>query len=452
MFVRFSYRRLHYPVAIAAFIITLSVMEFFSYQYRQLHLTQQRNQVMAKASLLRAQVEYEIHTTLNLTMGLVVFITSHPEFSTEEFNKAAAVLHQQAPNVRNIALSQDYIIRYIYPFEGNEEALGLDYRKLPEQMSTIDRAIASARVVIAGPLDLVQGGRGFISRVPIYTIPEKTLWGVASIVIDAETFYAQCGLQTAEQTVAVALRGRDGFGEKGDVFYGDPTLFSQDAVIQEIPLAVGSWQIAMMPVGGWGQSAGVLLAFRVCGFILAAVVGILYFALIKSYQRNRKLALHDPLTRLANRRFFDRYLEQSLAVARRNKQPICLLYLDLNNFKPINDSHGHKNGDKVLVTIAERLRNTLRHSDLISRIGGDEFVVILSNFAAGNGIDTVVSKLRTALSEPIDLGSAGLVTLHTSIGVSCFPDDGMTADALLKQADVAMYDDKKQLKSLDQDS
>nr|WP_320049143.1 diguanylate cyclase [uncultured Desulfuromonas sp.] len=444
--------RFQLPVAIVAFIVTMSVMEFFSYQYRQLHLTQQRNEVMAKASMLRAQIEYEIHTTLNLTLGLVVFVSSHPDFTTEDFNKVAAVLHQKAPNVRNIALCKDYIIRYIYPFEGNEAALGLDYRTIPEQLDSIQRAFDSGKTVIAGPVDLVQGGRGFISRVPIYTIPDQRLWGLVSLVIDADTFYTECGLDSVDSNLLVALRGRDGSGAQGAFFYGEPSLFSRDAVLQEITLPVGSWQMAVIPAAGWGHSAGVLFAFRVCSFLLAAIVATLYFALIKSYQRNRKLALHDPLTRLANRRFFDRYLEQSLAVARRNNQKLCLLYLDLNNFKPINDTYGHKKGDQVLVAIAQRLNSTLRHSDLISRIGGDEFVVILSNFAEANAIDTVVAKLREALSAPIDLGSAGSVTLDTSIGISSFPEDGLTADQLLKQADIAMYDDKQRLKAIDQDN
>jgi len=452
MIVRFSYSRLQFPVAMVAFIVTLSVMEFFTYQYRQLHLTQQRNEVMAKASLLRAQIEYEIHTTLNLTMGLVVFVSSHPEFSTEDFNRVASVLHQKAPDVRNIALVQGFVVRHVYPLEANEAVLGMDYRDIPQQLSSIQQALDAHRTVISGPVDLVQGGRGFISRMPIYTTPDQTPWGLASIVIDADIFYKECGLDALDPTIRVALRGRDGLGAAGEFFYGDPDLFSQDAVIQNISLPVGSWQMAMMPVEGWGQLAGVVLAFRVCGFLLAAVVATLYFALIKSYQRNRKLALHDPLTRLANRRFFDRYLEQSLAVARRNNQQLSLLYLDLNNFKPINDNYGHKKGDMVLVAIAERLRKTLRDSDLISRIGGDEFVVILSTLAEENGIDTVVTKLREALSEPIDLGSAGMVSLQTSIGISCFPDDGMTADQLLKHADTAMYSDKQRLKSRDQDS
>ena len=448
----FQSYRFQLPVAIVAFIVTMSVMEFFSYQYRQLHLTQQRNEVMAKASMLRAQIEYEIHTTLNLTLGVVVFVSSHPDFTTEDFNKVAAVLHQKAPNVRNIALCKDYVIRYMYPFEGNEAALGLDYRTIPEQLDSIQQAFDSGKTVIAGPVDLVQGGRGFISRVPIYTIPDQRLWGLVSLVIDAESFYTECGLDSVDSNLLVALRGRDGSGAQGAFFYGEPSLFSRDAVLQEITLPVGSWQMAVIPAAGWGQSAGVLFAFRLFSFLLAAIVATLYFALIKSYQRNRKLALHDPLTRLANRRFFDRYLDQSLAVARRNNQKLCLLYLDLNNFKPINDTYGHKKGDQVLVAIAQRLNSTLRHSDLISRIGGDEFVVILSNFCEANAIDTVVAKLREALSAPIDLGSAGSVTLDTSIGISSFPEDGLTADQLLKQADIAMYADKQQLKAIDQES
>ncbi|PLX96417.1 MAG: sensor domain-containing diguanylate cyclase [Desulfuromonas sp.] len=443
----FSHRRILLPAAILAFVVTLTSTEFLAYQYRSYQLTQQRNEVFTRASLVRSRLEYEIHTTLNLALGLTVFVASHPELTRQEFNRVAGALRQRAPYIRNIGLIQDFVAGFVYPLKGNESVLGLDYRNYPDQMVTIQQAINEKNTVIAGPVELVQGGQGFISRIPIYCSSDQSLWGLASVVIDATTLYEHSGLTRPDVSLLFALRGKNGQGSTGDYFFGNPDLFrGERAILLDIPLPVGSWQLAVMPKDGWESASVAIEALRIFGLLMASVLSLLLYALLKAYQRNRTLALYDPLTQLANRRFFERYLQQSIAVARRNRRTLCLLYLDLNNFKPINDLYGHKKGDQVLVTIARRLQDTLRNSDMVSRVGGDEFVVILFAFPGDDGIVKVVDKLRSSLGAPIELGKDGVVTVETSIGVSVCPDDGITAEQLLKAADKAMYEDKRRLK------
>lgn len=432
------------PIIVLTFSLMIAAGEFLAHHQRQHEIDAQKNDVLMRASLVRAKLEYEIHATLNLTMGLIAFVSSNPDFTAAEFTPMARELKQKAPHIRNIGLARDNVISHMYPLAGNEAALGLDYLQHPQQRDSVLRAIQQRNTVVAGPLDLVQGGQGFISRIPIYVGMTDRYWGIASIVIDVNTFYRNVGLYTPNSRLRFALRGKDALGDKGAHFFGDPDLFNtEDSVLLTIHLPVGSWQLAALPKGGLHQDLPSII-LRFSGILLASIVSLLLYALLKSYRHIHHLALHDPLTRLTNRRFFDEYMQHSIATAQRTRDRFVLFYLDLDKFKPINDHYSHKKGDLVLSVVAERLRQSLRDSDMVSRIGGDEFVVMLPDPPSEQGLDKVEQKIRQAISQPIALDANTEVSIGVSIGKSCYPDDGLTTDALLKKADLDMYRNKKE--------
>ncbi|MGE5517815.1 MAG: diguanylate cyclase domain-containing protein [Bacteroidota bacterium] len=155
-------------------------------------------------------------------------------------------------------------------------------------------------------------------------------------------------------------------------------------------------------------------------------------------QRMLHLAFHDELTGLPNRAYFRVQIEDALARARRTTTLVALAFIDLDRFKPINDSHGHAVGDSVLVTLAERLRGTIRATDCVARLGGDEFVVILENLHTADEAAILADKLLAAIRAP--QSHAGLrLDLDASIGIALFPRDADTPEALIEQADQAMY-------------
>jgi diguanylate cyclase (GGDEF)-like protein len=164
---------------------------------------------------------------------------------------------------------------------------------------------------------------------------------------------------------------------------------------------------------------------------------------IKSEDRIRQLAFYDPLTALANRRLFQETVQHELSVARRHHVFGSLLYLDLDNFKTLNDSLGHAIGDELLIQLARRLQSTLRNEDLASRLGGDEFVVLI-NGENGNRDEAmeqalnVARKLQKVISEPYRLqGYEHIITC--SMGITIYPETDGVASDILKQADTAMY-------------
>lgn len=161
-----------------------------------------------------------------------------------------------------------------------------------------------------------------------------------------------------------------------------------------------------------------------------------------SEMRLDMLANHDPLTGLPNRTYFQDFLGHALARAQREKSQVSLLFIDLDRFKHINDSQGHDIGDQVLCIVANRLDEQLRADDFVARLGGDEFAVILTHPPASRAASRVARKLIQGLAEPFKLGHRRYA-IGASVGISVYPDDGLDANTLLRQADLAMYQAKQ---------
>lgn len=155
----------------------------------------------------------------------------------------------------------------------------------------------------------------------------------------------------------------------------------------------------------------------------------------------RHLAFHDPLTGLPNRALLLDRMSQGISVAERDGRGMGVMFIDLDRFKPINDTLGHDVGDQLLQQVAQRLSQAVRHSDTVARIGGDEFVILLEQVDDGVTYVNLAEKLLSSLSRPMVLGSHTL-EVGASIGIASYPGDGADAATLLKHADAAMYASK----------
>lgn len=155
----------------------------------------------------------------------------------------------------------------------------------------------------------------------------------------------------------------------------------------------------------------------------------------------RYQAHHDNLTALPNRALFMDRLDQTIKDAKRYKTKAALLFLDLDHFKDINDTYGHDVGDEVLKEVSFRLTKSVRENDVVSRLGGDEFTIIMKDVKNNNDITTVAKKIKSVFQEPMKINSH-LLHLSTSIGISIYPDTGKVSEDLLRNADSAMYQAK----------
>lgn len=163
---------------------------------------------------------------------------------------------------------------------------------------------------------------------------------------------------------------------------------------------------------------------------------------VQMQDRLRHMAHHDALTGLPNRpMFYDRF-DVALKRAHRDKERVGVLYLDLNDFKEVNDTRGHHAGDLVLQQMARRLAGCVRASDTVARMGGDEFTVLLINIDHRDAAVAARDRILEAMAEPFDLGGVG-ARLSVSVGLATYPDDGQDAEQLLRHADAGMYGTKR---------
>ena len=155
-------------------------------------------------------------------------------------------------------------------------------------------------------------------------------------------------------------------------------------------------------------------------------------------------AHYDALTGIQNRFLFEENFKQALSRAKRMDYIIIVFFIDLDNFKQINDTYGHAAGDIVLKGVVENIKKVIRKEDIFARISGDEFALVMEAASTKNcNVNNVAEKLIEALGEDIQLNEHQSVNMSCSIGISCFPKDANTADALLRKADTAMYKAKK---------
>ncbi len=200
--------------------------------------------------------------------------------------------------------------------------------------------------------------------------------------------------------------------------------------------------------------------WQVAGMVMALLFTLYLFLLFVVRKADRKLArheqeratregqvrhqaFHDVLTGLPNRAYFSQRLGQTLALADRTHQPCALMFLDLDRFKAVNDSLGHEAGDILLQKVSHRILGCLRESDVLFRMGGDEFTIILPHITSPDDAACVARRIHEAVAAPVTLNEHEL-TVGATIGIAVYPDDGQNAQALLKNADAAMYSAKEE--------
>ncbi|MCR4303971.1 MAG: diguanylate cyclase [Gallionella sp.] len=188
----------------------------------------------------------------------------------------------------------------------------------------------------------------------------------------------------------------------------------------------------------------------IAAVLFVALLGYLHFYLLRmvglmheTEQQMAHLASHDVLTGLPNRRLMLEHLDRAVQRCVRHKKSMALLFMDLNGFKPVNDKYGHEAGDEVLKQVAQRLSGTIRASDMVARLGGDEFVVLVEDITDKDGVCDIVRKITAEIERPFRLTEGSDVTISASIGVAIYPRDGEDTETLLRNADTAMYEAKR---------
>lgn len=252
------------PTLIALIVITVFAV-YAELQNRNNYVKSLRTEVMTEASVIRARLEGAINGNIQLVRGFVSSLATEPDMSTERFSQLVARLLDERTQIRNIAAAPELVITMTYPQEGNEASIGLNYLEVEKQRDAALRARDTREMVLAGPVDLVQGGQGFIGRFPVFVADERLgerFWGIVSAVIDIDRLYLHAGLFDEDIRVDVAIIGKDGLGHEGMLFFGRPEIVEQDPVVMEVTLPAGTWQILAVPHEGWDGTPDNAVRFR----------------------------------------------------------------------------------------------------------------------------------------------------------------------------------------------
>ena len=432
------------PVALVLALVVLVLFVAFGemlLRYRDNELKSRAHlETVSFASTLRARMERELNSLLYLNSGLGSYLeVRHKTLQPKELNEILAVMYRGSHHIRNFAIAVGYRLTYVYPLRGNEKAVGLYYPDRPDQWEVIRRIIDTGKPVLAGPINLVQGGRGLAYRAPLYI--SGKYWGLLSMVVDMDSLFHSILEVSDRDHFEFAVRGKDAAGASGDAVWGDLGLFAEDDVVtQEIEVPGGSW---VMGVRSKADVSG--SRFDVPVRLASVLLGLLFAGMLYMLVRNRAdmayLAMYDQLTGLPNRYLFEDRVRMMFARQKRNPEQVsALLFFDLDGFKEINDDFGHEAGDEVLRVTAERVSGIMRENDTVARWGGDEFIILLEN-ATQDAVNSYITRLRRKIEVPV-LFEGMTLDVGVSIGYALHTDTEGDLDAMLRLADKRMYEDK----------
>lgn len=444
-----GYRHQGYMAPLISVTFISIIIYFAAALSREHEIENRKQETLIKLSKVRVQLEESINSTFFLFKGFITHIKLNPGLTQTEFEKISKQLIDDQPKISNIAAAPDFTVRMVYPLEGNQQLMDLDYHQLPTQWPSILRAKETGQVVLAGPVQLVQGGVGLIGRLPVYiqgAAGQREFWGIVSTVIHVDEFYRAAGLYDASLGLEFAIRGKNGMGDKGEVFFGNGELFRHDrSIIMDIMIPGGFWQIAAKPTEDWPAFSKPVLFIYLLGSI-SVLLAIISFYIRRSHEYQwRKnelhisyLAYHDSLTGLPNRTHFAEELGRVLAHAKRSGNTIAVLMLDLDHFKQINDTMGHAAGDELLIEIARRLKKRTRKEDHIARLGGDEFAIIQRDLKTPDDAVTFAQELIDSLSQPYNIKQTRFQS-SASIGIAIWHPGEKIDTNLIEEADIALY-------------
>jgi two-component system cell cycle sensor histidine kinase PleC len=290
------------PVMLLALLATLFLGLFIIYEREKLsdsrYDQQLRREVILDVFVIRENIQAQIFDRILALRELATIISQDPDVSDEVFGAAAQRYLTNNPEVINVAMAPDLIITSIFPIEGNEKAIGLNYRENEEQFPKVQQAMETGDGLVTGPVNLVQGGQGLILRQPIFVKrnPEDEAsqepWGMLSMVVDYQAFLDGLGLPEFTKKYDILIHEIGAESHEQQTFFGDPAILDRDPEKLEFDFPFGVWELAATTAGGWPKfRPDFQRTLAIEYLVLVLVLGVLWYVLqlVEAHRTNKRL-------------------------------------------------------------------------------------------------------------------------------------------------------------------
>lgn len=427
-----------------ALIITLFfLLPYLSLKKIETEREIQRNKVSATQRIddISRKLTEQINMSIEYVDILDVIVRSNPS-NIETIESYAKLILEKHDSIENISIAPNGVVQYIYPAEPNELAIGHDLINDPQRYPYIKKAIDKRSTVTQGPVEAVQGGMFIFNRKAIFTIEngQERFWGVCVLPINFDKLMANSGITLDDEEYLLALNV-PAVDEENDFLWGDSTILTKEAISHPISIGDQEWELFIYPRIGWTDNESNWFGIEAADGLYVQLSIILFIFVLwhlNRYAQQAEAAKVDLLTGTLNKNTFKKYVVRNLK-KKKNRQ--ALIIIDINKFKAINDTYGHLAGDRVIKEMAHRLTKVLRGKDLVSRWGGDEFVVYVDDLESQCDIEKIIKRIHREVAHPFQTDEA-LIQEDISTGYACYPDDGTHYQELYKKADHKMYANK----------
>ncbi len=383
------------------------------------------------------RIENAVNSAINILHPLEVIILRNPQgFTQVEFDKLADSFCTEGIH-QNLSYLPNGVITYLYNREkGHDVLIGKNVLEGEYASEYAIYAKNKREIVFSVPWNNIVDGVGIVARKAIYNSNEF----IGFVSVDLSP------LGLVENSALSELKDM-GFEYKLVVSFNSEKIMRietenyLDVFADRKVLNVGAveWNLSIMePYALFSNFERILSLFIACIAVTAFVYCIMTRTEKRKERAERELYI-DPLTRAYNRKMIDEYLDNN------NIKSFTLFYLDLNDFKPVNDTHGHEIGDKLLTVYVERLKMNFKKNTLVIRMGGDEFALIIEGDLSHEARESIIKRIQNITSMPFSLNKLR-VKVSTSLGYAIYPVDGDSISVLLAKADCMMYEDKVQNK------
>jgi diguanylate cyclase (GGDEF)-like protein len=451
-----GFRRREILIASAIFLIMAGISVLRTFSLVKSSVRNKRTQVMNLAVVHGSEIQRMIEHTMLLAYTLEELVQSG-NGKIAGFPAVARRLLAYYPAAANLQLAPGGVVSQIIPLEGNEKAIGHDLFHDKARVAEAEATRDSGKLTLAGPYQLIQGGTGFIGRLPVFMKTDHSdheFWGFVNVMINFS--------QVTDALRLGELKTQGYAYRLSKIMAGSETKLIvaslSDSILQQpaewnFTIANTEWTFSMEPFNGWIDiprmvTIAVLQLFL--DFFVAASV-LLMLQLNSSNKKLEQLVCIDQLTKLYAKQTALSVLQQEISHAGRYGLHLAVCFIDMDNFKQINDRYGHAAGDTMLAIAADRMKSCMRAEDIVARYGGDEFLVILRSQNKSDDFREAARRLTESLRKNIDIGTGQLVKLSASVGIAVYPENGNNIEELISYADKSMYAVKRGIRNQDKE-